>query len=71
MSKEIVILVDGYQIKSTINFRNICLTIFGKEIAMLNFVEVFNNTLINEKTYILFSAVDNSGYLIRAVKKRL
>jgi len=40
MSKEIVIFVDGYQIKSTINFRNICLTIFGKEIAMLNFVEV-------------------------------
>jgi hypothetical protein len=36
-------LVIGYDIKSTIYFLNICLTTFGKEFALANFADVFNN----------------------------
>jgi len=43
MSKEIFILTDGYYIKCTIYFLNICLPGFGREFALAIFADIIKN----------------------------
>jgi len=68
ISKEIFIFDDGYYIKCTIYFLNICLTNFGKRNCIGYFAGDFNNPNINEEVNFFYFTVIGSVFLSGQLK---